>query len=39
VPQGIDRQVGRLKLKAMGISIDRLTAQQRRYLAGWEEGT
>lgn len=39
VPQEIDRQVARLKLAAMGIKIDVLTAQQRRYLASWEEGT
>jgi adenosylhomocysteinase len=39
VPAEIDQQVARLKLQAMGIAIDELTAEQRAYLAGWEEGT
>jgi len=39
VPEDIDRQVARLKLTAMGIEIDNLTEEQRKYLAGWEEGT
>ncbi|MBI2935143.1 MAG: adenosylhomocysteinase [Chloroflexi bacterium] len=39
VPDRMDREVGRLKLKSMGITIDRLTAQQRKYLASWELGT
>ena len=39
VPREIDEEVGKLKLKAMGITIDTLTAEQERYLASWEEGT
>ncbi|HEX7363628.1 MAG TPA: adenosylhomocysteinase [Dehalococcoidia bacterium] len=39
VPEHIDREVGRLKLKAMNISIDSLTKEQEKYLASWEEGT
>ncbi|MBC7259238.1 MAG: adenosylhomocysteinase [Chloroflexi bacterium] len=39
IPEAIDREIARLKLKAMGIKIDRLTAEQKRYLASWEEGT
>ena len=39
VPQSIDRNIAKLKLKAMGISIDSLTAQQKRYLSSWESGT
>lgn len=39
LPERIDRQVARLKLKAMGIKIDRLTREQRRYLTSWREGT
>jgi len=39
VPQEIDREVARLKLEAMGISIDVLTDEQRKYLASWESGT
>jgi adenosylhomocysteinase len=39
VPEEIDREVARLKLKAMGVTIDSLTAEQQRYLSSWEEGT
>jgi adenosylhomocysteinase len=39
VPQEIDRQIARLKLKAMGIRIDTLTAEQKKYLESWELGT
>jgi adenosylhomocysteinase len=39
VPEEIDKEVARLKLQAMGVAIDNLTAEQRKYLASWEEGT
>ena len=39
VPQAIDRQVAQLKLAALGLTIDQLTQEQRRYLASWQEGT
>jgi adenosylhomocysteinase len=39
VPAEIDGEVARLKLQAMGIAIDTLTDEQRRYLSSWEEGT
>lgn len=39
VPAEIDREVGRLKLQAMGIAIDVLTDDQERYLSSWELGT
>jgi len=39
VPVEIDAEVARLKLHAMGIAIDTLTEEQRRYLSSWEEGT
>jgi len=39
VPQEIDRTVAELKLGAMGVSIDRLTAEPEQYLRSWEEGT
>jgi adenosylhomocysteinase len=39
VPVEIDKEVARLKLETMGIRIDELTAEQRAYLEGWEEGT
>jgi len=39
VPREIDREIARLKLESMGIAIDRLTAEQERYLKSWSEGT
>lgn len=39
VPPETDQEVGRLKLEAMGIRIDALTADQQRYQESWEEGT
>jgi adenosylhomocysteinase len=39
VPLEIDNEVGRLKLKSMGIAIDKLTREQQKYLESWEEGT
>jgi len=39
VPEEIDREIARLKLAAMDIEIDRLTAEQERYLNSWEGGT
>ncbi|MBN1872165.1 MAG: adenosylhomocysteinase [Candidatus Omnitrophica bacterium] len=39
VPQDIDREVARLKLKSMGIKIDKLTDEQKNYLESWELGT
>jgi adenosylhomocysteinase len=39
VPHEIDAEIARLKLKAMGVQIDTLTDEQRRYLTSWESGT
>jgi adenosylhomocysteinase len=39
VPEEIDREIARLKLEAMGVTIDTLTAEQQKYLASWEQGT
>ena len=39
VPEDIDTEVARLKLEAMGIKIDALTAEQKKYLESWEAGT
>ena len=39
VPKEIEDQVSTLKLASMNIQIDRLTPEQRRYLASWEFGT
>ncbi len=39
IPADIDREIARLKLDAMGVKIDLLTAEQEKYLNSWEEGT
>jgi adenosylhomocysteinase len=39
VPDKIDSEIARLKLKALGVKIDRLTPEQKEYLAAWELGT
>jgi len=39
VPEHIDREIARLKLKSMGIEIDTLTSEQEKYLSTWEMGT
>jgi adenosylhomocysteinase len=39
VPEEIDKGIARLKLHAMGIKIDTLTEEQRKYLKSWEMGT
>jgi len=39
VPREIDEEIARMKLKSMGIKIDKLTAEQEKYLTAWDEGT
>ena len=39
VPVDIDKEVARLKLHAMGVEIDTLTAEQDSYLHSWQQGT
>jgi adenosylhomocysteinase len=39
VPSEIDERIALLKLETMGVKIDKLTAEQKRYLADWKEGT
>jgi len=39
VPREIDDEIARMKLKSMGVKIDKLTAEQKKYLADWQEGT
>lgn len=38
IPPEIDGQIARLKVAAMGVSLDELTEDQRRYLASWTPG-
>ncbi|KKR15670.1 MAG: Adenosylhomocysteinase [Candidatus Levybacteria bacterium GW2011_GWB1_41_21] len=39
LPKELDNNVASLKLKAMGVSYDRLTPEQKKYLSSWTEGT
>jgi len=39
VPEAIDKDIARIKLQAMGAKIDKLTKEQKIYLASWEIGT
>lgn len=39
VPENIEKKVARLKLKSMNINIDKLTPEQKKYLASWSAGT
>jgi adenosylhomocysteinase len=39
LPEEVDREIAALKLAAMGVRIDTLTAEQNHYLNSWEEGT
>ena len=39
VPEEIDREIARLKLASMGMSVDVPTPEQERYMTSWEEGT
>jgi adenosylhomocysteinase len=39
VPEAIDAKIAEMKLASMGISIDRLTGEQAKYLTSWDMGT
>ncbi len=39
IPEEVDREIARLKLKAMGIGIDTLTPEQVQYINSWQSGT
>jgi adenosylhomocysteinase len=39
VPEAIDESVAAMKLKTMGVKIDKLTEEQKKYLASWSMGT
>ena len=39
LPRALDVDVARLKLDSLGISIDKLTKEQAKYLSSWDEGT
>src|SRR4029079_14370854 len=39
LPKEVDTEIASLKLRALGISIDTLTAEQLEYISSWETGT
>ncbi|MEA5001353.1 MAG: adenosylhomocysteinase [Endomicrobiaceae bacterium] len=39
VPEEIDKEIAKLKLAAMGVKIDVLTQEQKKYLSSWQAGT
>jgi adenosylhomocysteinase len=39
VPEAIDNEVARLKLAAMGITLDPMTPEQLEYVSSWQHGT
>jgi adenosylhomocysteinase len=39
VPEDIDKEIARLKLESLGVSIDTLTPEQEKYLTSWDQGT
>jgi adenosylhomocysteinase len=39
VPEAIDAEVARLKLAALGITLDQMTAEQKDYVSSWQHGT
>jgi adenosylhomocysteinase len=39
VPTSIEQSIARIKLASMGVTMDELTPEQKKYLEGWQEGT
>jgi adenosylhomocysteinase len=39
IPEAVDREIAALKLASLGVNMDKLTAEQKKYLGSWEEGT
>jgi len=39
IPSKLDKEIAKLKLEALGVSFDKLTKEQTRYLSSWQEGT
>ena len=39
VPLEVEEWISKIKLESMGVRIDELTPEQKKYLEGWEEGT
>lgn len=39
IPEEMDNEIAKMKLECMGIEIDELTDEQKKYLTSWEHGT
>jgi adenosylhomocysteinase len=39
VPEAIDAEVARLKLAALGLELEPMTAEQAAYVSSWQHGT
>jgi adenosylhomocysteinase len=39
LPGSADAEISKIKLESMGVRIDRLSEEQKRYLSSWQEGT
>ncbi len=39
LPEEVDTEIASLKLRALGMRIDELTAEQLEYISSWETGT
>lgn len=39
IPSEMDKEIARLKLETLGVEIDTLTPEQKKYLSSWQEGT
>ncbi|HEY9719133.1 MAG TPA: adenosylhomocysteinase [Trichormus sp.] len=39
LPEAVDQEIATLKLKSLGLSIDKLTAEMSEYMASWKSGT
>jgi adenosylhomocysteinase len=39
IPEDMDAEIARIKLRTMNVRIDAHTKEQKKYMSGWEEGT
>ena len=39
LPKKLDKKIASLKLESLGVSIDKLSQEQKKYLSSWREGT
>ena len=39
LPDELDNKIATIKLRSMGITIDKLTSEQKAYITSWQHGT